>query len=106
MISSGRLLGCDHKLHALVQQELNIKVKPWVFKVAGRELSILLIHEVVAWLASQPMQAMVSLLGPSGKNGPKEFWETASKYEWGRKHVVVREGSWMAGAHANDVADC
>ena len=75
-----------------------MKIKPYLLKVATYEISVLLIHEMVAWLATQPMQAMVSLLGPGGIGATHDFWESASKYAWGRDHPAVQNRNWRTGA--------
>ena len=75
-----------------------MKIKPFILKVAGYDISVLLIHEMVAWLSTHPMQAMVSLLGPGGVAATHSFWEAASKYAWGREHPAVLNENWRTGA--------
>ena len=60
--------------------------------IANKRIATFPIHEMLRtiWMAG-PLQRCVSLFGPEGRIGVKNWWAEALKQEWGRKHTLVMQ---------------
>ena len=83
----------------LSEQVLGITVQPYKLRVLDRyDISVLRLVDMVPWLARCPGQRYVSLLGPSGPEGCRRFWEEARTYPWGAQHPVIIDDLWSTGS--------